>query len=144
MNTGIFKNIFISLGIACAAQYLLYQMQSEFVFVFLKSNITTLQVALLALNTSTLSIVLTKIREIIDKTGQREAFDSTRTEMIYSIKEQIFLIAFSLIILALESAKTPILAVPSNVLQAALITSFTYSIFILFDTAKSVFIVLDY
>jgi hypothetical protein len=144
MNPGIWKTTFASLGIACVVQFFTHQVQSEFIFVFLKSNITNLQVALLAVNTATLGIVLTKIREIIDKTGQRAAFDSTRGEMLLSIKEQVSLIAASLIILALEAAKSLPMTVPSEMFQAALLASFIYSIFILYDTAKSVFVILDY
>ena len=144
MNTSVIKTALTSLGAACFVQFFLYQIQSDFIFNFLKLNITNLQVALLALNTATLSIVLTKIREIIDKTSQRTAFESTRKEMILSIKEQIALIAASLFIIAVEEAKNFPLEIPLDVFQATLIASFIYSIFILYDTAKSVFVILDY
>ena len=144
MTAGILKACFISLGIACAVQFLLHQIQSSFVFDFLKSNITNIQVALLAVNTATLGIVLTKIREIIDKNGQRKIFESTRSEMLLSIKEQVALIAVSLFILALESAKSLPIAVSSEIFQAALIASFASSISVLYDTAKSVFVILDF
>lgn len=144
MNTDVLKTAFTSLGVACVVQFLLHQMQSNFVFDFLKTNITNIQVALLAVNTATLGIVLTKIREIIDKTGQRAVFDATRGEMLLSIKEQVTLIAVSLFILALESAKELPIAISSEIFQAALIASFIYSIFVLYDTAKSVFVILDF
>jgi hypothetical protein len=144
MNAGVLKTAFTSLGVACVVQFLLHQLQSNFVFDFLKSNITNIQIALLALNTATLGIVLTKIREIIDRTGQREIFESTRSEMLLSIKEQVTLIAASLFILALESAKNLPIAVSSEIFQAALTASFIYSIYVLYDTAKSVFVILDF
>jgi len=144
MNIDVLKTIFTAFGIACVVQLLLHQIQSSFVFDFLKSNITNIQVALLAVNTATLGIVLTKIREIIDKTGQKNIFDSTRFEMLLSIKEQVALITISLLILALESAKDLPVAISTEVFQAALIASFTYSIFVLYDTAKSVFVILDF
>jgi hypothetical protein len=144
MSVDVLKTTFTSLGVAAVAQFFLYQIQSTFVFDFLKSNITNLQVALLAVNTATLGIVLTKIREIIDETGQRGTFDATRGEMLLSIKEQISLITVSLFILALDSGRALPIAVSSQIFQAALIASFIYSIFILYDTAKSVFVILDY
>lgn len=144
MNIGVLRTTFMSLGAACVVQFLLHQIQSDFIFNFLKSNITNLQVALLAVNTATLGIVLTKIREIIDKTGQRAEFESTRNEMLLSIKEQVALVATSLLIVAFESAGNPPIAVPSEVFQATLIASFIYSIIVLYDTAKSVFVILDY
>jgi hypothetical protein len=144
MNIGVLRTTFMSLGAACVVQFFLHQIQSDFIFNFLKPNITNLQVALLAVNTATLGIVLSKIREIIDKTGQRAEFESTRNEMLLSIKEQVALVAVSLLIIALESAKNPPIAVPSEVFQATLVASFIYSIFVLYDTAKSVFVILDY
>lgn len=144
MNTGVIKTSLTSLGAACLLQFILHQIQSDFVFTFLKANITNLQVALLAVNTATLGIVLTKIRELIDKTGEKSAFDSTRNEMLLSIKEQIALTGTSLFIIAIESAKSFPIQIPSDVFQATLIASFIYSISVLYDTAKSVFVILDY
>lgn len=144
MNTGVLKTIITSLVAAGAVQFFVHKIQSDFIFIFLKTNITNLQVALLAVNTATLGIVLTKIREIIDITDQRAAFESTRNEMLLSIKEQVALVAASLLILAIESAKNFQIVVPSEIFQAALIASFIYSILILYDTAKSVFIIVDY
>ncbi|MGE8444802.1 MAG: hypothetical protein ACN6O1_01150 [Comamonas sp.] len=96
------------------------------------------------MNTATLGIVLTKIREIIEKTGRIENFESTRNEMLLSIKEQIVLVAASLFVVAVESAKNFPINLPSEVFQVALIASFVYSMVVLYDTAKSVFVVLDY
>lgn len=144
MIAGILRSTFIALGIACVLQFFFAQIQSDFVFDFLKSNITNLQVALLAVNAATLGIVLTKIRELIDKNGMREAFEATRQEMMLSIKEQVTLIGVSLLILALVTAKAPPFRFPDELYQTLLFTSFIYSLLILYDTAKSVFVVLDY
>lgn len=144
MIIGIFRSIFIALGIACAFQFVFDQIQSSFVFEFLKSNITNLQVALLAVNAATLGIVLTKIRELIDKVGKNEAFEATRQEMMLSIKEQVALIGISLFLLALASAKTPPVYFSDDVFQTLLLASFVYSLLILYDTARSIFVILDY
>lgn len=144
MIAGILRSTFISLGIACALQFTFVQIQSSFVFDFLKANITNLQIALLAVNAATLGIVLTKIRELIDKIGKREAFEATRQEMMLSIREQVSLIGVSLFILALATAKTPPVNFPVELYQTLLLTSFVYSLLILYDTAKSVFVILDY
>lgn len=144
MIVGILRSTFISLGIAYSFQFIFAQIQSDFAFEFLKSNITNLQVALLAVNTATLGIVLTKIRELIDKTGKSEAFEETRQEMMLSIKEQVALIGVSLFLLALATAKTPPAYFSNDVFQTLLLASFIYSILILYDTAKSIFVILDY
>lgn len=144
MIIGILRSTFISLGIACSFQFVFSQIQSNFVFEFLKSNITNLQVALLAVNTATLGIVLTKIRELIDKIGRNEAFETTRQEMMLSIKEQVTLVGVSLFLLALATAKTQPVYFSDDVFQTLLLASFIYSLLILYDTAKSIFVILDY
>ena len=144
MNYFVIRTILISLGAASLLQLFLQQIQSNFIYDFLKTNITNIQIALLAVNAATLGIVLTKIREIIEKTGRRKEFESTRNEMLLSIKEQLSLVATSLLIVAICSAKNFPIDISQNVFETALIASFIYSMSILYDTAKSVFVILDY
>ena len=61
-----------------------------------------------------------------------------------SIKEQVALIGISLFLLALASAKTPPVYFSDDVFQTLLLASFVYSLLILYDTAKSIFVILDY
>lgn len=87
MIAGIAKSILLSIGIAWLTQSLLDYIQSDFIHSFLKSNITNIQIALLAINATTLGIVLSKIREIIDELDNKTAFDDAKKEMLLSIKE---------------------------------------------------------
>lgn len=144
MVGNILKTIFLSLGIACFVQFILTSIDSDSVNNFLLSNLTNLQVALLAINATTLGIVLTKIRELIEQTGNKAVFESTKNEMLVSIKEQLALIIFSLIVIAFSAAKTPIFHLSPDIYKTLLLSSFIYSLFILYDTAKSVFVILDY
>lgn len=144
MIVAISRSIFLSIGIACVLQFSLSVIQSDFVYNFLKNNITNLQIALLAINVATLGIVLSKIRELIDKTGKRDEFNLVRREMLLSIQEQVALIVVSLVILALATSKAPPFQLQVEVYQTLLLSSFIYSIHILYDTAKSVFVILDY
>jgi len=142
MITDILKSLFISLGVASLLQYLFFRIESEAVFELLKANITNLQVALLAVNAATLGIVLTKIKELIDKKGCN-TFDEVKMQMLLSIKEQIALIVTSLIIIALISAKSPPINIEVDVYKVALLATFVYTLLILYDTANSVFVILD-
>lgn len=144
MIAGIAKSILLSIGIAWLTQSLLDYIQSDFIHSFLKSNITNIQIALLAINATTLGIVLSKIREIIDELDNKTAFDDAKKEMLLSIKEQVALIATSLVIISIETAKNPNISSSPAMLETLLIASFIYSIMILYDTAKSVFVILDY
>lgn len=143
MITSVLKSLFISIGVASILQYMFFKIESEAVFELLKANITNLQVALLAVNAATLGIVLTKIKELIDKKGVN-TFESVKAQMLLSIKEQITLIAASLIIIALISAKCPPINVEMSVYKVGLLTTFVYTLLILYDTANSVFVILDY
>lgn len=143
MIGSIAKSFFMSFGIACLAEFVLASIQSTYVADFLGSNIVNIQIGLLAINTATLGIVLTKIRDLVDKGIPAQEFYRTRKEMLLSIKEQVVLIATSLVILSLADAKgLPFVVVPV-LLETLLLTCFVYSLMILYDTAKSVFVVLD-
>ena len=87
MKNNIVFNILLSIVVG----YLLTQLQlflgSCYLINFLKQNLITLLVALIAINSATLSILLTKIRELLDKTGQISSFDNTKKQMIISIRE---------------------------------------------------------
>lgn len=119
--------------------------QSTFLNDFLKSNLINLLVALLAINSATLGIVLTKIRELIDKHGDENSFEKTKREMLLSVKEQ-----FALIILAVlaQTALSSVILSNNLRLKDALTVFvcgiFVYSLMNLYDTAKSVLIVIDY
>jgi hypothetical protein len=101
----------------------------------LKNNLITLLVALIAINSATLSIVLTKIRELSDKMEARK-FENTRKQMILSINEQIALIAISTIFLmVLDSSYIKDNRI-FNFINTLIISTFVYAIRVLYDTAK--------
>ena len=145
MNNNILVNIILSIG----SGYLLSQLQillgTTYLTVFLKQNLITLLVALIAINSATLSIVLTKIKELVDKNNTQGAFDRTKKQMILSINEQVALIIISMILLIIQDS---IFAKQSSeyttLLNVLIIGCFMYAVHILHDTAKSVFAMLDY
>ena len=99
--------------------------------------------ALRAINNATLGIVLTKLRDLTGRGGSSEQFHDVRRQMLLSIKEQIALVFFAIIFLSLQEAKNLPLVVPSSVFDTLLLGCFFYTIAILYDTAKSVFVLLD-
>lgn len=141
----IIRNIFISIGVGFLLYELQNAMQSSYVVTFLKANLVTLLVALVAINSATLGIILTKIRDILDKEGNNGNFIQTKKQMILSIKEQISIIPISLILLLIEdSVWINNHNNCSSFIEVMLIACFFYAIIILYDTAKSVFVILDY
>ena len=142
MIASILKSSLISVGIACLATFLLESIGSRYLFDFLKQNVTSIQIGLLAINTATLGIVLTKLRDLVDKGVPLSKFSNARDEMLLSIKEQMALIIAALIILSVDSARSLPVHIPTELTHILLLSCFVYSLMILYDASKSVFVVL--
>jgi len=136
-------NILLSVGASFIFIFLQSLLESEFINVFLRDNIITLLVALLAINLTTIGIVLSKIRDILDLNKSSE-FTNTRREMLLSVKEQIgLIIVASLLLIVRYSNAYESWEFDNIFIDTALLTTFVYAIIILYDTAKSVFIIID-
>lgn len=142
MISSILKSSLMSVGIACLATFLLESIGSRYLFDFLTQNVINIQIGLLAINTATLGVVLTKLRDLVDRGIPLAKFSSARREMLLSIKEQMALIIAALIILSTESATSIPVHIPVELTRILLLSCFVYSLMILYDTAKSVFVVL--
>lgn len=135
---------------AIGAGVLLYFGQSwlggVFLIDFLARNLITLLVALLAINSATMGIVSSKIRDMMDSSPRAGGcFQRTKRGMLHSIREQISLIVIAIILLV--SSGSPKLASIPNLAEFAdicLVSIFVYAMRILYDTAKSVLIILDF
>ena len=138
------KNTSLFILIGLIVTYASERLQSIFIAEYLSRNLITLLIALLAINITTLSIVLTKIREIMDKLGG----DFSRTEkgMRKSVIEQVVLVISALIIQIISTSsiiitRFPIVIFISNVLLVAI---FFDALYVLYDTADSVFVILKF
>ena len=121
---------------------------TNFLITFLKDNLIVILIALLAINATTQSLVLTKVRELVDelpKESRNGVFSNTRKQMKNSIIEHIFLIALSISFFVLiESPKIREMEVFIKILQTGIISCFVYSLFNLYDNVNAVFILLDF
>jgi hypothetical protein len=138
------KNISLYFVIGLIVTLLANWLQSAFISTFLSENLITLLIALVAINTTTLSVVLTKIRELADQLGGD--FSRTAKEMKISIAEQVILVILAVAIQiigtsALIVAKFPLVTLVSNVFLTSI---FAYALYILYDTANSVFVILKF
>jgi hypothetical protein len=141
---GCIRTALISIGsgfLLCSLQDFL---KTSYLSDFLKNNLISLLIALLAINSATLSVVLTKIRELVDKHGGLESFRKTRNEMIISLREQITLIILGTILLMSEKSIYLTQLHCDLFLHVAICAIFIYSMIVLYDTAKSVFAILDF
>lgn len=138
------KNISLFLLIGLIFTTLTDWLQSNFILAFLSSNLITLLIALVAINTTTLSVVLTKIREISDKMGGD--FSATASEMKLALVEQVILIIVTAVTQIISESSLIKSSYPSTdfVASVILVSIFSYAIHILYDTANSIFVILDF
>jgi hypothetical protein len=138
------KNISLFLIIGLIVTLLTGWLKSDYISDFLSKNLITLLIALVAINTTTLSVVLTKIREISDKLGGD--FSRTAKEMKISIAEQVILVILAFIVEVLGTSSLIIANFPhiTFISNVVLIAVFSYALYILYDTANSVFVILRF
>jgi len=139
------RTAFISLGVGFLVELLRNWLSSNFLQDFFEGNLVTILVALLAINAATMGIVLTKIRDLIDKRGGAKFFESTKKNMLLSVKEQIGLIILATIALSIKSS--PLVANVQNLslfLDSVVTGIFVYALLVLYDTAKGVLIIVDF
>ena len=77
--------------------------ESDFLISFLKKDLITILIALLAINTTTSSVIMTKLKEISDK--NKIDFSSTVAELKHSTIEQVAYIVLSIVNMMLMGSK---------------------------------------
>ncbi len=136
---------FVSLGAGFLAQVIQNWLDSQYFTIFLQGNLINLLVALLAVNSATMGIVLTKIRDLVEKHGQADAFARTRSQMLLAVREQIVLIALAILTLTLsQSAHLNTIPNVELFFGSCACGLFVYAMTILYDTARSVLIIIDF
>lgn len=117
-------------------------LESKFLFSYLQDNLIGLLLTLLAINTATLGLIASKIQDIVVKYPSFN-FRNTIKQMKLSLLEQIILIGVSILsMLFLTSAKLNF-EFKEEACNTILVAILVYSINILWDTGKSVFIVIE-
>lgn len=145
MIADVAKTALLSLGVGFLAQLSQDWLGSQYFTEFLKANLINILIALLAVNSATMGIVLTKIRDLVDNHGHGETFTKTRRHMLLSIREQVVLVGAAILILTVW--QSPHLKAISNVdlfFGACIIAIFVYGMSVLYDTAMSVLIIVDF
>lgn len=145
----IFFSIFKNAGLALAGGYLLaffqIEMGSSFLNDYLLNNLVTILVALFAVNSATLGVVLTRLSQILDENAAAN-FDSTKCEMRISLFEQIVLIFLSVFVVIINDSPlvNELSANAVVFLNTCLCGVFIYAVMVTFDIANSIFVMLSY
>lgn len=119
---------------------------TDFLLIYLKSNLTTVQLGLLAINTATCGLVVSKLQEIKEKHVGINIKPITK-QLLLSLKEQIFLIIIGvMLMLLIDSNLFNQLSYCEYIkfaLETLLMAVFVNSVQVLWDTGKSVFVLTD-
>ena len=108
----------------------------------MQTNIISLLITLLAINTATSGLIASKIQDFVIQKPEVD-FSLTIKEMKTSLLEQIILIVVSVICLIIQNSKKIELEFKDDMCNIILITVFIYSIDILWDTGKAVFVIIE-
>lgn len=130
----IFFAVSILLEIAMIA------IESTYLKTFLETNLLTILLAFLAINTATLGVIASKLQEIIAE-HPNATFRTTIGEMYFSLKEQVLLLVLSILILICQNSKIIVFSYKDLIFNSGLTAVFFYSIYVLWDTGKAVFVI---
>lgn len=136
------KNISFYIIVAFILCLLSKYLKSEFLFKYLIENIIGLLLTLLAINTATLGLIASKIQDLLEK-HPKMSFKNTTSEMKFSLTEQVILIIVSVISLILLDSKIIVFEHKELLLNTILVSVLIYSVSILWDTGKAVFVIID-
>ena len=119
-------------------------LESAFLLNYLKDNIVTILVAFLGVSVATISIVSTKLKEVIDK--YNGDFTTTVKSLRFSIKEQLFYISFAVILSVLFNS--PVImglhGQSKEAMELLFVHIFIASLYNLYDTANAIFIIFEW
>jgi uncharacterized membrane protein YhaH (DUF805 family) len=147
MKSGFLKSFLKILAYLCIGVVLYlsaFLLKSDFLNSFINENLITILLALMAINATTISVIVSKLHDITQK--QEVNLDLSIQSMKNSIVEQVIILLISTFLLIL---RTSLIikdmwqyAVP--IISILLISLFTYAIHILYDTVNSVFVILKH
>ncbi|RDY59264.1 hypothetical protein [Flagellimonas nanhaiensis] len=136
------KNISFYIILAFVVCLISRYLESDFLFEYLIENIIGLLLTLLAINTATLGLIASKIQDVLEK-HPTMSFKNTISEMKFSLTEQVVLITVSVVSLVLSDSEIINFEHKQFALNTVLVSVLIYSVSILWDTGKAVFVILD-
>lgn len=141
---GVLQTTLMSIGAGFLAHLIQKLFGTTYLLRFLDGNLVVILFALLAINGATLGVVLTKLRDLMDKNPELAKFSETKKEMQLSIREQVVLIPVAMLLL-MANGSSLLTSLPTVTLAIEILipACLAYALFVLYDTTMSVFILLD-
>jgi hypothetical protein len=125
------------------------EVASAFVIDFLRLNLLLLLPALMAINVTTCGVVMTKLKELGDK--YKTSFSEAISEMKKSFHEQTALMVVAALLLIADGAHGVTWLGSADIrhnarfaVESLICACFIFALFILHDTAKSIFVILKF
>lgn len=140
MNS-IINNLTKSFAFAVILYFFQCLLEIKYLGDFFRSNLVTILMTVLAINTATTAVLLSKMGEICQQYNKsiNEIFGKTKKQLKLSIQEQIAAVIAALILSMLTANSSLINNTTLNAtLEVFLITTFFYGIALLYDTAVAV------
>jgi hypothetical protein len=141
-----FKEIFSYLLIAIIFNIISHLLGTKYLFAYLSTNIITIQITIMAISTAIRGLVVSKLQEVKNKFPETSLKPITKA-LLFSFKEQIFLLATSILLNTIADSKISNKLIFSEyfdfVIEVSLFFVFVYAVDILWDTGKSIFVIID-
>ncbi len=137
----LIKNISFYIILGFLLTLLSWGLESQYLYKFLKENIVSLLITILAINIATLGLITSRIQDILNKYDVD--FKDTTKEMKILLYEQVTLIFISIVSLTIFEGNIITYENKNLILEGILNTVLIYSINILLDAGKAVFILID-
>lgn len=118
---------------------------STFLAAFLEDNLLLALIALLAINTSTSGVILSRLRELAENRPEIK-FTRTLAAMRQATLEQVVLVALAVAVLVAKDSTWVAVNWPDAgfVANALLAAVFVYALQIMYDTAVAVYRIVDF
>ena len=140
------KDIALYIVIAIVINLLSFLLDGKYFIEYLIANLITVQLTLLAINTATSGLVISKMQDI-KKDNPKLNLKPISKSLLDSLKEQIILVIIAIVLLIVIDSKITTKSLYSNYidfgLAVVLIAVFINSVQILWDTGKSIFLMVE-
>jgi len=135
------QKIIVSLFFGFIGTFASEKLHSAYLAKFLTDNLLMLLIAVLAINATTVTVLIDKIGRIQQENPQL-SFEPTRKEIRKSIIEQIILISVTFIVLICASSDTlKCYPMCETIAMTILTASLIYDIYLLWDAVNGVFVI---
>lgn len=140
------KEISAYIIIAIAVNIISHLLGTKYLFTYLSTNLITIQITLMAISAAIRGLVVTKLQDIKNKYPNTSIKPITKA-LLFSFKEQLALLCISIILIMIADSKISMQFKYDNYIdfsvEVMLFTVFIYAIDILWDTGKSIFLIVE-